>query len=189
MKKTIVVVLIIGLAVIAWRIIRVNSYSDTDKTVTLPNGLKVFIHLGEVSRVGSNKVRITMELRWTPSKGEKLVVPDLTLTRPSAVRSATLDPQIDSAIEQANGRDRIRTGMIPDTGWHQEDGIHHVRYTACFQLRESAGVIDIAQPLYCQKPSDTVHVDLPIVARFRRRRTISPWTLDRRDRRPRPWTI
>lgn len=146
-KRILLILIVFSILVLANPIrnfIRVRSYTDRDRTVTLPNLGKVSVHLADVKRVESDKVRVSMEVKYIErDTGDELVVPDMTITRPLAVRSPSF------FHDGFSGYSLVYEGRC-------------FLYTALFSIKGTDHSIDISQPLYSRRPDKAVYVELPI---------------------------
>lgn len=154
------------LAIVAWRYIRVNIRLHTTETATLSNGLKVSVHLAEVRRVEPNRVRVKMDFIWEPSRGEELVLPDMAIVRPHAVRAWVI-PELITAISKIDSQaDSFSCESSSGPSYAKRNGLCHAQYVAYFDLKESASTIDIVQPVYCRKPTDNICVGFPLTSKM-----------------------
>lgn len=161
------VTLLIAGAAIVWGIISACQPSRTWVAV-LPSGLRVSARLADVCRVDSQHVRVAMELSWKPRRGEELVIPDLSISRPKAELSSyscsDFRTSFPSAWYGAGTHDgpALGDGDLPSIDC--SGPVRRACYTTYLSLSKTTKTVDIVQPLYTRCPDSAVTVEIPLPA-------------------------
>lgn len=156
MTKRIRLILIVILGLIfaypVWNFIRISSYTDTVKTIIMPNGRRVSVRLVEAKRVGYDKVKISMDFSWIRYVSKPPFEPDMaiTITSPRGA-SGPFTAERDDILHDFE--DDAQRGM---------EGSAHIGSDHIFVLNTDDNRIDISQSIYCRKPANRVMVELPL---------------------------
>ncbi|HEY3298895.1 MAG TPA: hypothetical protein VGK34_09590 [Armatimonadota bacterium] len=152
------IVILIAIFVVLRFFPRFALYPQKERTITFSNGAKVIVNLADIRRMEGNRVIVTMDISSASRKNEDFVIPDMEIANPKAVLVNT-PPKFDVAALEASSRNEDHFSAVDDSPGAAESLQSTV---ACFDLKQDARTIDIAQTLYYLKKSDRVEVELPL---------------------------